>query len=388
MGLVHIRFAMRWTTYVIFVVSVVAGSVTENRNEKAFSLFSVVTFPNKQCQTNMADMLGICVTEEECAARTGGSAQGNCASGFGVCCLTVIEDPANAITNNLTYIQNPGFPTGVGSAAPVTALNRAYNIRGGASIQQVRLDFITTVVTGPTAATADNADSCVDDTITVTSPSTTSLGFVTLCGVLSGQHMYIENDGAEVNAVLNINTDGDALNGGRSWKILVSLLETGCPSLATPGCLQYFTGASGSVQSFNYEVNGAQGQMLRNLQYNACIRSEAGMDCIRWTEARSATAPDAFQLQGDGAADATASLLEADCPEVFVNIRGNNAIGTANGIGDRFCGGVFNSVDGATVSGPVISNRKPFMLGVYSSGLARPAQGGFDLVYNQEPCGP
>jgi len=71
-----------------------------------------------------------------------------------------------------------------------------------------------------------------------------------------------------------------------------------------------------------------------------------------------------------------------------VNIRGNNAIGTANGIGDRFCGGVFNSVNDATVSGPVISNRKPFMLGVYSSGLARPAQGGFDLVYNQEPCGP
>ena len=49
-------------------------------------------------------MLGICVTEEECAARTGGSAQGNCASGFGVCCLTVIEDPANAITNVSTYI--------------------------------------------------------------------------------------------------------------------------------------------------------------------------------------------------------------------------------------------------------------------------------------------
>ena len=47
----------------------------------------------------MVGMLGICITAEECDAQEGGSAAGNCASGFGVCCFTMISDPATAITN-------------------------------------------------------------------------------------------------------------------------------------------------------------------------------------------------------------------------------------------------------------------------------------------------
>ena len=53
----------------------------------AFSLFSVVSFDNLQCQTNMeSKMFGICFTAEECSSK-GGIASGNCASGFGVCCF-------------------------------------------------------------------------------------------------------------------------------------------------------------------------------------------------------------------------------------------------------------------------------------------------------------
>jgi len=82
-----------------------------------------------------------------------------------------------------------------------------------------------------------------------------------------------------------------------------------------------------------------------------------------------------------------AEILEGDCTRAAVIIRGNNAIGAAALVGDRFCGAFLNRIDSAIVSGPVISNRKPFMLGVFSDGdNARAAQGGFDLVYNQEPC--
>ena len=55
-----------------------------------FSLFSVVTFPNAECTTDSTPaMTGICVTAEECSNSGDviAQAQGNCASGFGVCCM-------------------------------------------------------------------------------------------------------------------------------------------------------------------------------------------------------------------------------------------------------------------------------------------------------------
>ena len=54
-----------------------------------FSLFNVVTFPNEQCTgastTSSGAVYGTCYSSTECTAKSG-SADGNCASGFGVCC--------------------------------------------------------------------------------------------------------------------------------------------------------------------------------------------------------------------------------------------------------------------------------------------------------------
>jgi hypothetical protein len=368
---------MKWTTYLLFVASVAMANPSEDRTQKSFSLFSIVQFPNDQCQTNMADMLGICITAEECDAQEGGSAAGNCASGFGVCCFTMISDPATAITNNMTYIQNDGFPTGVGATGTVAAVNRAYSIQGGTDISQIRLDFVTTVLTAPAAG------ACASDAITVTSPSTTRMGFENLCGVLSGQHIYVENDGAAVNAVLNINTNNVALAGGRSWKILVRMLEKGSPSLAPEGCLQYFTGTSGRVTSFNHVVNNAPGMMLLNLAYTSCIRSESGMNCIRYRQSRDTTAPDAFNLDALG----TAGRLDASCDRRYLIIQGVEDTSGTGISGDRFCGTLLNSENAQTNAGPVISTMKPFQIGVVSN-AANPAVAStlFDLIYNQEAC--
>jgi len=368
---------MKWTTYLLFVASVAMANPSEDRTQKSFSLFSIVQFPNDQCQTNMVDMLGICITAEECDAQEGGSAAGNCASGFGVCCFTMISDPATAITNNMTYIQNDGFPTGVGATGTVAAVNRAYSIQGGTDISQIRLDFETAVLTAPAA------DGSCTDAITVTSPSTTQMGFEALCGVLSGQHIYVENDGAAVNAVVNINTAATALAGGRSWKILVRMLEKGSPSLAPEGCLQYFTGTSGRVTSFNHVVNNAPGMMLINLAYTSCIRAESGMNCIRYRQSRDTTAPDAFNLD----AFATAGRLDANCDRRYLIIQGVSDPDVPPARGDRFCGTLLNSKDAQTNAGPVISTMKPFQIGVVSN-AANPAVAStlFDLIYNQEAC--
>jgi hypothetical protein len=50
---------------------------------------------------------------------------------------------------------------------------------------------------------------------------------------------------------------------------------------ANPGCLQYFTGVSGRVSSFNY--NEATGLMLSEMDYSICIRNERNFCGIQYT---------------------------------------------------------------------------------------------------------
>merc|ERR550519_611224 len=106
-------------------------------------------------------MVGICVTGDECTS-SGGTASGNCASGFGVCCFRTVEATEATQTvdviNDLTHIQNEGYPAMVGNtAAPVTATDLTFRIAGDASICQIKLHFIAAVFTQPTGAGALNA---------------------------------------------------------------------------------------------------------------------------------------------------------------------------------------------------------------------------------------
>merc|ERR1712062_527193 len=58
------------------------------RKQKGLSLFSVVTFPNDECtgssSSSSQSVLGTCFSSTECNNK-GGKADGNCASGSGVC---------------------------------------------------------------------------------------------------------------------------------------------------------------------------------------------------------------------------------------------------------------------------------------------------------------
>merc|ERR1719367_2315413 len=111
--------------------------------------------------------------------------------------------------------------------------------------------------------------------------------------------------------------------------------------------------------------------MLQNLGYTSCIRSEAGMNCIRYRQARDTTAPDAFFLdQNDGGADS--GRLDAACDRRYLIIQGVAGVGNE---GDRFCGGLLNSRDQQTNAGPVISTMKLFQIGVVSDGGNNPTAG-------------
>merc|ERR1711971_328489 len=80
------------------------------KEKKMFSLFSVVTFPNNQCTAKSDNsMYGTCFTSSECSTK-GGTVDGNCAAGFGVCCTFTTATCGVGVTQNCTYITNPSYP--------------------------------------------------------------------------------------------------------------------------------------------------------------------------------------------------------------------------------------------------------------------------------------
>ena len=62
-----------------------AAGVSGERDEKQFSIFNVIKFPNTGCAGSNS-LNGTCYTATECTSREG-SASGSCASGYGVCCV-------------------------------------------------------------------------------------------------------------------------------------------------------------------------------------------------------------------------------------------------------------------------------------------------------------
>ncbi|TRY74676.1 hypothetical protein TCAL_15558 [Tigriopus californicus] len=118
----------------------------------------------------------------------GGTASGNCAAGFGVCCLFIVNGACTAeqtIFQNCTYIRNDGYP-----AADTTASETCeykFN-RISENLCQIRLDFETL----KTEFDSTGACGTAADAITVRSPfSNTDNGFPpTVCGTLTGQHRY------------------------------------------------------------------------------------------------------------------------------------------------------------------------------------------------------
>jgi len=345
-------------------------AMAKPREAKAFSLFSVVTFPNDECTTVMdPTMRGLCITAEECTDQ-GGTASGNCASGFGVCCFTTVTEQG-AITNNVTYIQNEGFPTAVLGTGVVAAATLMFTVEGGANICQVRFDFESATVFEQPVLGVCGGD---QDEITVGQTSTTIGSFTNLCGTLTGQHIYVENDGANPAATLTIATSDTVL--ARTWKILVRTIECDSPAKAPGGCLQYFTGTSGNIVSFNAGTTGA---LIDNLLYSICLRKEAGMCSYTVREARSGTGatPDAFTV----GTDTTAGVGLANCAAAHIVIP-NSAV-----LAPEYCGVVLSNTNDDTVSSVVTGNGAQFQIRVVTTAANTGVAGtGFDLIYSQVGC--
>merc|ERR1712038_1637247 len=112
--LLAVHVIMRSLSYII--ITLLLGYVTaEEKLAKHFSLFSVVTFGNEECTSSSSvaggATAGTCYSSTECSDKNGMSA-GNCASGFGVCCVFFNTGAvASTITENRTRLRNAEYPS-------------------------------------------------------------------------------------------------------------------------------------------------------------------------------------------------------------------------------------------------------------------------------------
>eukprot|EP00095_Tigriopus_kingsejongensis_P002473 maker-scaffold326_size205590-snap-gene-0.16 protein:Tk02473 transcript:maker-scaffold326_size205590-snap-gene-0.16-mRNA-1 annotation:"hypothetical protein D910_04166" len=308
-----------------------------SRQKRVFSLFNVVQFKNDRCQTqSSADTTGTCLSASECST-DGGQQDGNCASGFGVCCLFSI--------------------TGCNGAVERT--------------------FVKSGECGNTG-----------DTLNVLSPHSSSpFAFPpTVCGTLSGQHMYFESGRTGNAGTVNI-VQGTA-TGDRRFNIKVTYIHCNSRSRAPSGCTQFFTGVTGTISSYNF----GGGQVLENQHYGNCIRQEKGYCQVQYAES-AITTPDPFQLSTGGS-------VKDDCQQknhVTIPSTTNEVLSITlpraeeiSRVPSMRCGQVFGSQPGTDVPGALTSQENtPFVVNVRTipgDNNALDTFTGFSLDYTQVPC--
>merc|ERR1712170_79040 len=329
-------------------------------------------------------MNGTCYTAEECASRDG-VASGSCAEGYGVCCIITVSC-GGSTSENCTYLSQAASTT---PSTDSDDLNQqcSYSICPRTStVNRIRLDLMTFMIAPPFVPTA------LDGTAAGTEDASQALGQCTgdtfqagnspvICGANDGQHMIVDSDGSSCVTAL-FTFGGGAVN--RRYTIHVIQYDSTNEMGGPPGCLQFFTGATGLVQTFNWQTETTSVH-LASQSYDVCVRKMIGMCVICWASETTGT----YNGAGPTAGTEAKSSLGANCPgnlaagedsNDFViipsgvahtaqivapgGILNTNAV-VANAIGeDIFCGRYLNGADAQETDGSVCSRVTPFKLGV------------------------
>jgi len=339
-----------------------------NGKSRQLSILSVVSFPNKQCTSASDDFtFGTCLSATECG-EAGGMKDGNCASGFGVCCVINIKACGGTVSHNLTYIMNPNYP----SAFTATSQECKYTVNAVRdNICQLRLDFKTFELNQPPSGTTATTAGTCEDTFTVTRPTGGRQRFSALCGDLSGQHIYLESGTSTVANELTFKTTTST--GNRKWKVQIIQYECESTYKAPPDCLQYHTGVSGTFSSFNFG-----NIMITSTSYVICIRQERGFCNIGYATNEISGSEYTLSNTGNSISKRTDSCANA---QIHIPLDPYSSI---------FCGVFFNQAQSNTANGVVYSNFLPFRVFVASEGNQKTNPNkpiGFSLKYFQIGCG-
>merc|ERR1711953_118242 len=324
-------------------------------------VFNVVSFPNDACGgTN--NLNGTCYTSSECTSR-GGTANGDCASGFGVCCTFSLACGGSASENN-TYAIMSSYST-TSDADPCT-----YTIcKNSASICKLRIDFesftLDTQYMFTTSATDIQAEGngfatgkCDSDFLTITNPGGQAPPVI--CGVNTGQHMYLDPSDSCNVLKIDVNT---GVSTTRTWQIKVTQYTCESQNIPRENCLQWHTGTSGTIFGFGWDtsvttITSNSHTHLQDQNYEICFRRERGYCSLCFTAQIFGTAAIALSSFGVSGAGSTIgqNALDSACGLQTATIAGlatqdyieivnlQPQIGTTATLGvHKICGYVFDA---------------------------------------------
>ncbi|KAB0791812.1 hypothetical protein PPYR_03612 [Photinus pyralis] len=374
--------------------------------KKFLSLFTIIKFANSACtgSNGVNTYEGTCYYESECEARNG-TTMGVCAEGYGVCCVFIRSCGATS-SQNCTYFESPSYPNyypSNGSIVPPTvppasngtidprlryqvmmflarqemtsnSLSCTFQLQKiSDNVRQLRVDFLDLELRGPVNG------SCTVERFVISSHNRNNL-VPDICGYNTGQHMYV--DITDVSGPIQIGVLAMAVERKRFRIRVCQVTECSNPL----NCLQYHTGVTGVISSFNYDqassLSRSVPEYYNNLNYAICIRKEKGYCSITYTNVANGTAYQ-FQLRNfDEAGLSTTAPGQAGseifgCPDDYIVI---------NGV--RLCGERFN--DGSvtidlTMNAPVTDNTGgPFIIPFKTN--SRATGRGFRLFYRQNMC--
>lgn len=204
--------------------------------------------------------------------------------------------------------------------------------------------------------------------------------------------VYVDAGVGQTNPViLTFVTSGTSF--ARSWKLRITHVPCSSIYRAEEGCLQYFTGVSGQIKSFNYEPN--TGLQLPNQDYSICVRMERNFCGIQYMPCSSEGEPktkflitnsiypalinfpamvmmtvspngrqqaprnNAFTLSGNTQGTQISSMTGVACQTDWLMIPCASNMGRQPNSGvqctDRICGGTFNAENQMLNSSNVIS---------------------------------
>jgi len=346
----------------------------------SFGLFNIVNFKNNECTgvtgNTATGLKGTCLSSSECSSE-GGMAQGNCAAGFGTCCVFRKSGCTMTVSKNGTYITNPDFPT----AEPTAAQTCTYTIKvpePGKETCQIRLDF-RDVVLEPGANGAVAANSRIT---AIGGTGTTTTDPPEVSGTLSGMHMYVQLGTAD--PTITVEKIARQTNG--KWEIRVDFIHCTSPWKAPAGCHQYLKDDAGMIRSYNNDCTTGATSAVKNKELTEqnnriCIRKNAGFSKVSYTGSPL------FEV---GGADVGAMALSA------VGTGAGTAMNTApgNGCGDSMstvtfsggnshCGEILAPTSNQKQAGTIMQTSGPYVLTHLSSATATAGSRGFCIMYSQ-----
>ncbi|XP_022251560.1 uncharacterized protein LOC111087817 [Limulus polyphemus] len=236
--------------------------------------------------------------------------------------LTASKTCGDTIEQNGTLFRNPNFPAGFKRPGTCTV-----DVLFPSTVCLLRLDIHHFVLAEPDID-GPQRGRCVKDSFTVAAGSDV-LSIPTLCGDNAEQHMYIDVSQSQ-KAVLTIRTGLD-YKLVRKWAVQVTQINCTDPHKPPIGCLQYYTGSTNVIKSFNYVPQPLGQHYLSGLSQTICIRRELGFCSITYREEDD----NGFDIGPDPDTNVGTSKCRAGYLLIPTGSLGSL---TKGNVGDRFCG--------------------------------------------------